>query len=166
MNTKFDVTKLPVIAVRAGQQKTTVKMDALKESGLAFAGAYGIREGDVITFLDDYTDIDCQSVVVNPNAPNPGKAIYVPVLRNNKESWLSIGSIRRRGRDMKTSCQWVQNMVDNFTSDAERIEYLQGKTIKATGSVEMETQKFANNIMVDGEFVVRQFPIIEEVTAA
>lgn len=155
---KFDIAKLPVIRETEGRPVETLELSDLKESGTVTA--FGIYPEDVITFLSK------DETVVRRQLVRKGSTAYqyfVSVIRNDNESWLSLGALRRQGVGRTTTCEFCANMIDvnKYRDDAMRMEDLYGKTIKCTGMASLTVNSFDADGTMTGETEERMFPVIE-----
>lgn len=166
----IDISKAPVIYKAQG---TTVSdfgsMDALKDVQISFNG-YGIAEGETIQFptLEEYNANFKQMVRKTSRTTgnnNTSVGCLVLVLRDGREGWFNMGTVTRQANDQngerKEIDDFHQMMREEYLELKSRLEFLAGKTIKGTNTINAWGPKFENGIRVPGEFVERKYVQIE-----
>lgn len=154
---KFNIADMPVIPANNGRKVEDVTLEALRTAGEAFLG-FGLNKGDVIAF-PAAEDMLVKTQEVRAGGP---KAHLVSVMRSGKPSWLSTGSVRKRDKDMQYACDASKILGTEYPNDLDRMNFLAGKTITVTDTVNRPTNKFTTDgVRIEGEFVDRPFPIFE-----
>lgn len=136
----FEIDKMPKLpGQNRGLEPQEVKVEDLSNIGIN-GGAFGIREGEIIEFPNEIHVVG-QKISADKDA---NTAYYVGVLRDGKESYLSLGLLTRRDADGKPLGKFQQDMLA-YPSAKEILESLKGKKIKGGSPV---THKFA--VFVNG----------------
>lgn len=170
----FDLSKQPVLPLRNGQSLTPVTVEKLTNSGLPFIGAFGLSEkGEVVEFYDIDTykaHLDETVRIVKVRKDSDAEACYVACLRDNRPSWVSMGSLQRMARKSvedspSYACDFSQKLsaMDN---NLVKLEYLASKIIKVTDLVKMKTNKFTTDgVRLDNEYRDINVPVISVTNA-
>ena len=134
-------------------------LEALKTSGIAFA-TYGLQKGDVVEFPDFLEDAQ----VFQQPVRNGSTAVQtlVAVMKNNKPSYLSMGTLRKQDINREYTCDFTRELGE-MNNDYDRLTYLVGKRIKAVDDKKIEAQAFdrLTGERLEGKTVTQTVPIIE-----
>lgn len=154
------VNELPSISGNNRRPATEVTdLKELKNSGIAFA-TYGIRKGDVIEFPDTMDDVQVFQQPVRENGT--ATQTLLVVTRNNKTSYLSLGTLRKQDVNREYTCNFTKELGE-MNNDYERLTHLVGRKIKCDEMKTIKAQAFdrLTGERIDGETVDQVVPIIE-----
>lgn len=154
------VKDLPTISGANTRKPVEVNnLEALKTSGIAFA-TYGMREGDVVEFPDTLNDVQAFQQPVR--AGSTALQTLVVVKKNDKITYLSMGTLRKQDVNREYTCDFTKEMGE-MNNDYDRIGALVGKRIKATGSKKIQSQAFdrLTGERLEGQTIEQTVPIIE-----
>lgn len=154
------VSNLPTISGANTRKPVEVNnLEALKTSGIAFA-TYGMRDGDVVEFPDTLNDVQAFQQPVR--AGSTALQTLVVVKKNDKITYLSMGTLRKQDVNREYTCDFTREMGE-MNNDYDRIGALVGKRIKAVGSKTIQAQAFdrLTGERLEGQTVNQVVPIIE-----
>ena len=153
----FDAQNQPVLPLRGEQTLVPVTADKLKNSGLPFIGVFGLSEkGEVVEFYDFETY----------KANMDTMAYYVACLRNNKPSWISLGSLQRTYRESPESqprraCE-LSEKLNNMDNNYTKLEYLANKAIRVADIISGKVNQFTpDGVRVADQYRDIRVPVIE-----
>lgn len=166
----FDAQNQPVLPLRGEQTLVPVTADKLKNSGLPFIGVFGLSEkGEVVEFYDFETykanmDPMVKAIKIRKNAD--AEAYYVACLRNNKPSWISLGSLQRTYRESPESqprraCE-LSEKLNNMDNNYTKLEYLANKAIRVVDIISGKVNQFTpDGVRVADQYRDIRVPVIE-----
>lgn len=146
---KFNKNLAPAISGAKTRKVIESSIDKLSESGIAFA-SYGVKDGEYIHFPETMDDLRIVSQQVREGSTSMSDLICVARGKqadgsDAKVGWFSVASLRRQDINNVGIDEVSKQMLNDYSNDKDRIITMMGKSIKGTGSVTYNTQKFGDN---------------------
>lgn len=141
-----EITEYPMLPNATLREPSRVDESQLSAIGVN-AGAFGIHEGDKISFDDDEFVV---AQKINNNADSP-TAYYISCTRNGKKSYVSASQLTRRGYkdDKLVYLGKLQETLGSMPSLKERMDYISGKSFVGSKAETFQFAHFENGIRTE-----------------
>lgn len=155
------IITLPVISGSSFRPPIRINnLEELKSLKTSYS-TYGMYEGDIIVFPQD---LGSATVFIQPVRENRNEMqTLILVLKNGKESYISIGTLCKQTVEGTFTCPFTKN-VGELPNDYERLVYLCGKTIKdvRTKKIKVYARDRISGEVMKGIIIEQTVPVIED----